>query len=248
MTYCLAIISVDAGLVFCSDSRTNAGIDQVSTYSKMYSFCVEGERSFVVLSAGNLATTQGVIAKIKRDIRDNANPNLLSVTTMVDAADYLGDLSHAQQQKHTDGSAIFEASFILGGQIGGDRHEIHLIYPAGNHITTSKDTPYLQIGESKYGKPILDRILTPTTSLETASLAALVSMDSTMRSNLTVGPPIELMLYEKDSLQLNRHQRFDARNEYLKQLSSSWENKLSQAFNELPPLAWPAPSDESADQ
>lgn len=248
MTYCLATISVNAGLVFCSDSRTNAGIDQVSTYSKMFRFAIDGQRCFVLLSAGNLATTQGVIAKLKRDIRDNADTSLLTVKTMVDAADYIGELSHIQQHKHADGSAIFEASFILGGQIGGDRHEIHLIYPAGNHITTSKDTPYLQIGESKYGKPILDRILTPTTSLATASLAALVSMDSTMRSNLTVGPPIELMVYEKDSLQLNHHQRFDAGNEYLKTLSSNWESKLSQAFNELPPLPWPATDDESDDQ
>ncbi len=242
MTYCVAIISVDAGLVFCSDSRTNAGIDQVSTYSKMFRFGVDGERSFVIMSAGNLATTQGVIAKIKRDIRDNAETSLLTVKTMVDAADYIGELSLLQQHKLKDGGAIFEASFILGGQIKGDRHEIHLIYPAGNHITTSKDTPYLQIGESKYGKPILDRILTPTTSLETASLCALVSMDSTMRSNLTVGPPIEITVYEKDSLQLHRHQRFDGHNNYLKELNRSWDSKLNEAFNQLPPLDWPAES------
>jgi putative proteasome-type protease len=245
MTYCVAIISVDAGLVFCSDSRTNAGIDQVSTYSKMFRFGIDGERSFVLMSAGNLATTQGVIAKIKRDIRDNAETSLLTVRTMVDAADYIGELSLAQQHKLKDGGAIFEASFILGGQIHGDRHEIHLIYPAGNHITTSKDTPYLQIGESKYGKPILDRILTPTTSLETASLCALVSMDSTMRSNLTVGPPIEITVYEKDSLHLNRHQRFDSHNNYLKDLNRSWDKKLTEAFNQLPPLDWSTESAQS---
>src|SRR5690606_2765704 len=166
MTYCVAV-TVDAGLVFCSDSRTNAGVDQVSTYSKMYRFGIDGQRQFVILSAGNLATTQAVISRIKKDLRDLAPINLGNVQNMHDAADYVGEISRAEQEKHTNGGAIFEASFILGGQIAGDKPRIMLVYPQGNHITTSKDTPYLQIGESKYGKPILDRILKPETGLDT---------------------------------------------------------------------------------
>jgi putative proteasome-type protease len=250
MTYCLAI-HVDAGLVFCSDSRTNAGIDQISTYSKMFRFGIDGERQFVITSAGNLATTQSVIAQVKRDIRNQNPTSLLTVETIGDAADYIGELSRAVQQKHARNDdhhrGIFEASFIVGGQIGNIRQEIHLVYPAGNHITTSPDTLYLQIGESKYGKPILDRILLRDTSLETAALCALVSMDSTMRSNLTVGPPIELLVYRRDSQTLRHHHRFSADSEYLRQLKKAWDYKLTEAFCQLPAFNWTSDSNESPD-
>src|SRR5690606_37871257 len=158
MTYCVAI-AVDAGLVFCSDSRTNAGIDQVSTYSKMHRFGVDGQRQFVILSAGNLGTSQATIARVKRDIKDRAIQSLLTVETMSEAADYLGAISRAEQEKHAKRAGGFGASFIIGGQIAGKKHRIMLVYAEGNHITSSNDTPFLQIGESKYGKPILDRIL-----------------------------------------------------------------------------------------
>lgn len=239
MTYCVAI-SIDAGLVFVSDSRTNAGVDNVSTYSKMHHFGKSGERQFVVLSSGNLATTQAVITQIKKDIKKPAPDNLMSVMNMNDAADYIGEVNRAQQKKHAEDNGNYEASFIIGGQIAGDGPECFLIYPQGNHITTSADTPYLQIGESKYGKPILDRILTKSSSLETAALCALVSMDSTMRSNITVGPPIEVMIYHTDSFVINRHYRFDESSDYLRQLSKSWDAKLRDAFNNLPPIAWSA--------
>ena len=156
---------------------------------------------------------------------------------MDDAADYLGDINLAQQSKHGNGSS-YEASFIIGGQISGSKPKIALVYPQGNHIVSSDDTPYLQIGESKYGKPILDRILTPETSLETAGLCALVSMDSTMRSNLTVGPPIELQVYETDSLHLQRYHRFEIDSEYLRQLNRNWDQRLREAFRQMPPLNW----------
>ena len=185
MTYCVAI-SVNAGLIFCSDSLTNAGVDQASTYSKMHTFGVAGQRQFVLLTAGNLATTQAVVAQVERDIKQQEGLNLLNVGNLSDASDYIGRLSREQQEKHEDRGSNFEASFIIGGQIADGDPQLYLIYPQGNHITTSKDTPYLQIGDSKYGKPILDRILKPDTTLETAALCALVSMDSTMRSNLTV--------------------------------------------------------------
>lgn len=244
MTYCVAI-SVDAGLVFCSDSRTNAGVDQISTYSKMYHFGIDGQRQFVVLSAGNLATTQAVISRMKKDIKELAPVNLGNVQNINDAADYLGEINRAEQEKHSSGNvSTFEASFILGGQIFGEKPRLMLIYPQGNHITTSKGTPYLQIGESKYGKPILDRILRPNTALDTAALCALVSMDSTMRSNLTVGPPIELMTCNTDSMVL-QHNRFDEDDEYLRELKRSWDARISEAFLQLPPITGQRQSPDS---
>ncbi|MEX1032323.1 MAG: peptidase [Cellvibrionaceae bacterium] len=237
MTYCVAV-AVKAGLVFCSDSRTNAGIDQISTYSKMHQFGLEGQRQFAVLNAGNLATTQAVVAKLKKDIRDETPRSLMTVASIADAADYIGELSVAQQAKHAGRGSTYEASFIVGGQIKDSKPQIALIYPQGNHITSSADTPYLQIGESKYGKPILDRILNLDTTLETAALCTLVSMDSTMRSNLTVGPPIETLVYETDSLSLDRYHRFEEDSEYLRELHRAWDAKLIEAFRQLPPLNW----------
>ncbi|MCP5143905.1 MAG: peptidase [Gammaproteobacteria bacterium] len=239
MTYCVAI-NLNAGAVFCSDSRTNAGVDNISTYSKMRAFGIEGERQFVVLSAGNLATTQGVIAQLEKDIRTAAQVNLYSLSTLTDAADYIGSINVAVQHRHAaqGNAAMFEASFIFGGQIGDQPPEVHLVYPQGNHITTSSDTPYLQIGESKYGKPILDRILTPDSDLDTAAVCALVSMDSTMRSNLTVGPPIEVLIYRRDSLLVERRYKFSAGSEYLREISKRWDAALKDSFNAMPPITW----------
>jgi len=236
MTYCLAI-TVDKGLVFASDSRTNAGVDHLSTYTKMFTFGIEGERAFVVLTAGNLATTQSVIAQLKRDIKQGNQPNFNSVQDMTEAAEYLGRLSSAQQQKHVQTSAgsSFDASasFILGGQIAGDNHHVFMIYPEGNFIMATPENPYQQIGEIKYGKPILDRIITRETSLEQAALCALVSMDSTMRSNATVGPPLDILLYEKDSLSVRRHFIFQADDSYLLELKAAWDEKIKEAFSRL---------------
>ena len=243
MTYCVAI-SLDAGICFISDSRTNAGVDNVSTYSKMRTFGVDGERQLILLSSGNLATTQGVVAHIKRDIRQNAQINLLNVQHLEDAADYIGVLNLAQQEKHTGGGSAYEARFVIGGQIQGDKPRAYHVYPQGNHITTSSDTPYLQIGESKYGKPILDRIISPDSSLETAVLCGLVSMDSTMRSNLTVGPPIDVIIYPTDSLVIERQYRFEDSSEYLRQINKSWDARLKEAFASMPPIAWSANWDE----
>lgn len=245
MTYCVAI-AVDAGIVFCSDSRTNAGVDQVSTYSKMYRFGVDRERQFVILSAGNLATTQACINRIKRDIRQQAPTSLLSVQSLGEAADYLGAVSRSEQEKHTGKGGGFEASFIIGGQIAGSRHRIMLVYPEGNHITSSRDTPYLQIGESKYGKPILDRILSRDLNLDTCALCALVSMDSTMRSNLGVGPPIETLIYQTDSLTLGEPLRFDENSEFLREVKRNWDLRLKEAFRQMPPFAWASSWDRNA--
>jgi putative proteasome-type protease len=246
MTYCVAI-AVDAGLVFCSDSRTNAGLDQVRTYSKMHRFGVDGQRQFVILSAGNLGTSQATIARVKRDIKDRAIQSLLTVESISEAADYLGAISRAEQEKHAGASGGFEASFIIGGQIAGKKHRIMLVYAEGNHITSSHDTPYLQIGESKYGKPILDRILTRDLNLDTCALCALVSMDSTMRSNLSVGPPIEILVYRAATLTQEAPLRLEEDSEFLREVKRSWDQRLKDAFRQMPPFAWAASWDKPRD-
>ena len=247
MTYCCAL-KVNEGIIFCSDSRTNAGIDHVSTYSKMYSFGVAAERQVTILSAGNLATTQAVIAMAQKDIDNKSPSNLLTIGSLRDAAEYLGQLSVKEQEKHGVDASMYDASFIIGGQIGQfSKHEIFLVYPEGNYISTSDDTPFLQIGESKYGKPILDRIITPETSLSTAASAALVSMDSTMKSNLTVGPPIEVTIFKCDtSLQPGCYHKFDEDSAYLRELKKEWDKKLREAFKQLPPIEWSESWDQSA--
>jgi putative proteasome-type protease len=247
MTYCVAI-RMDAGLCFVSDSRTNAGVDNVSTYSKMFVFGQDHERQIIVLTAGNLATTQGVIGQIKKDVKQGSQTSLMTMPSLEDAADYLGAISLEQQEKHTGGGAKYEASFIVGGQIAGQGHGAYLVYPQGNHITTSVDTSYLQIGESKYGKPILDRIVGPHISMETAALCGLVSMDSTMHSNLTVGPPIEVLMVKANAMTVEKRYRFEESSEYLRQLNSSWGQRVTEAFNDLPPIAWSKTWDKSSDK
>jgi putative proteasome-type protease len=251
MTYCVAV-RVDKGLVFVSDSRTNAGVDRISTYSKMFTFGLEGERAFVILTAGNLATTQSVIARVKRDMKQGNSPNLLNVENMTEAAEYLGHLSSSQQQKHgtavAGGGFDASASFILGGQIAGNSHRVYLIYPEGNFIKATAESPYQQIGEIKYGKPILDRIITRETGLEEAALAALVSMDSTMRSNATVGPPIDVLIYQADSFSLCRHFILQADDPYLQEIKAAWDKKLKEAFSELRLANWSEPPPVTTDE
>lgn len=235
MTYCIAI-SLDRGLVLTSDSRTNAGIDQVSTYSKMFRFETAADRSMVIMSAGNLATTQCVIEQLNRDIREASPQSINTTSYMSDTADYVGEVLSSRIRRYSDDEQSGfspEATLLLAGQIQGQPHQAFLIYPQGNHITTSADTPYLQIGESKYGKPVLDRFLTLQTSLVDAATCALISMDSTMKSNVSVGPPIEVLMYHKDSFELSRHHRFDAEDPFLMALRREWGNKLNQAFTEM---------------
>jgi putative proteasome-type protease len=242
MTYCLAI-RLDSGLVFASDSRTNAGMDQISSYSKMYAFTSGGDRAFVLLNSGNLATTQGVVNHIRHALyeQDEKN-NFKSFKYMFDVADYIGELNrHVQgrdrnipQQENTN----LEASFILGGQIGEEEPEIYLIYPEGNYISVSPTKPYLQIGETKYGKPILDRIVTPEISLEDAARCALVSLDSTMRSNLSVGPPFELVICPKDQYQITHHLKLDVESPLYLAMTKGWSDGLKDAFTKLPRFEW----------
>lgn len=244
MTYCLAL-KLDEGLAFCSDSRTNAGPDRVSTYSKMHRFSSRDDRQIVILTAGNLGTTQAVISTLERDLKHDAAFNLSNAVYVSDVADYIGELSVKTQRKYasTGPEAGFNATatFIVGGQIKGNDPELYLIYSEGNHITTSDKHPFLQIGEIKYGKPILDRIVRRYTENETAMRCMLVSMDSTMRSNATVGPPIELLFLKRDELKQPAYYRsFEDNDEYLLALRKSWDEKIRQGFSDLPPLDYAA--------
>ena len=243
MTYCLAI-QLDDGLVFCSDSRTNAGADRVSTYSKMHRFALPGDRSLVLLTAGNLATSQAVVAQIQRDLEDGAEFNISVARYVSEIAEYVGGLSVAEQAKHNrPGGPTAEgfnatATFILGGQIKGNEPELYLIYPEGNHITASEQHPYLQIGETKYGKPILDRIIQRNTSPETAMRCGLLSIDSTMRSNATVGPPLECLYYRADSLVAQEHYcKLEENHPYLMGIRQRWDDSIRTAFEQLPSLS-----------
>jgi len=241
MTYCVAI-AVEAGLVFASDSRTSAGADHVATYGKMHAFGIEGDRQFVVLTSGNLATSQGVIAQVKQDLEAGEAESLFTVSGMGEAAEYLGRVLRGQQRKH--GEAVSQAgfsadaTFIIGGQVGDRGPKVYMVYPQGNYITTSLQTPFLQIGEFKYGKAILDRVIRPDTGLDEAARCALVSVDSTMRSNATVGPPIELLCYERDSLRLERYRMLREDDPYLLDIKKSWNENIVKAFQALPDFDW----------
>jgi putative proteasome-type protease len=244
MTYCLGLM-LDQGLVLASDSRTNAGVDYVTTYSKMHVFAPAPDRVFVLLSAGNLATSQEVMNHIRRDLdHPGANGNLATARYLFEAAEYVGRVSLSVQREH--GAALQqsgvsgETTLLLGGQIQDQPHGLMMVYPQGNYITASPETPYLQIGESKYGKPALDRIANTGLSLEDGALLALVSLDATSRSNVTVGPPFEVVMYRKDSLTVAKQLRFAQNDPFLQQLSGHWNEGIRRAFDNLPRFAWEA--------
>jgi len=242
MTYCLAI-KINEGIVFASDSRTNAGVDYVRTSSKMFQFNWEGDRIITLLTSGNLATAQVVINAIQRDLNENDSDfNLKTAKHLFDIASYIGDLSQSEQSKHEaaveKSGGTTAASFILGGEIKGQTHEIYMVYPEGNYITSSDESPFLQIGETKYGKPILDRIISMDTSLNDAARCALVSLDSTMRSNISVGPPLELSMYKAGSLEAPRHTTYKLASPLFKSLQKRWNEGLHRAFLRLPRFDW----------
>ncbi|HMB37757.1 MAG TPA: peptidase [Wenzhouxiangellaceae bacterium] len=240
MTYCVAT-RLDQGLVFASDSRTSAGVDNVSIYSKMHRFETTPDRFLVLLSAGNLATTQAVNSQIERDLGNpEISRDINGFSHLDEVAAYVGEISARVQGTYNDQSEQngFGASFILGGQIGDQPADIFLIYREGNYIAASRDKPFLQIGETKYGKPILDRIIEQSVSLERAGRCALVSMDASMRSNLSVGPPIELLLYTSGSLEHGTYRRFDDDDAYLSALRKAWSEGLQKLFLDLPRFDW----------
>ncbi|WP_343222076.1 peptidase [Methylomonas paludis] len=211
----------------------------MSIHRKMHALPTHTNRTIVLLSAGNLATTQAVVDQLARDMKENAAVNLNTVASLAEAAEYLGQISVCKQNRHTNANAgqngfFPAATFILAGQIAPAAHGAYLIYPEGNFITTSSHTPYLQIGEIKYGKPVLDRFLKVDTSLHEAGRCCLISMDSTMRSNVSVGAPVDLLIYRKDSYHLQEYYCFQEDDDYLLQLRRLWHEKLKESFAALP--------------
>jgi putative proteasome-type protease len=241
MTYCVAM-SLNQGLLFMSDSRTNAGVDHVSTFCKMTVFEKTGERVMVLLNAGNLATTQMVVGTLKKRIA-NDETHLMNAPSMFDAAALLGDvmrtnIDHIEKTQLNQGGIDFTCTFLIGGQIKGEEPRLFLVYPQGNFIETTSDTAYFQIGESKYGKPIIDRVVHPETRFDDAVKCALVSFDSTIKSNLSVGLPIDLALVERDKFAISLRHRFDSDDAYLKTVRVGWGKGLHKVFDELPSPDW----------
>ena len=241
MTYCVAM-ALQEGVLFASDSRTNAGVDHVSTFSKMTIFEARGERVIVLLNSGNLATTQTVVSTLRKALTTDA-PNLLSVPSLFDCATLVGEgvrqvISHHSGQQAQQGNVDFTCNFLVGGQIAGERPRLFLVYPEGNFIETTDDTPFFQIGESKYGKPIIDRVVKTETSVAEALKCALVSFDSTMRSNLSVGLPLDIALVGTDALAVSFRHRVDIDDAYFGSLRQGWSQGLKKVFNELPSPDW----------
>jgi putative proteasome-type protease len=244
MTYCVGI-KLDAGLVFLSDSRTNAGLDQISTFRKMIVYEKPGDRFMVMLSAGNLSISQSVREILQVEKIDNGDEPPITIwnaTSMFDAVRVLG--SAVRRVYDQDGPSLkqsgidFNASMIFGGQIKGEAMRLFLVYSAGNFIEATRETCYFQIGESKYGKPVLDRMITPVTPLDEAAKCALVSMDSTLKSNLSVGLPLDLLVYEANQLRSQQLVCIDDQNPYFQLIRGSWGQKLRQVFESIEDPHW----------
>ena len=245
MTYCVAI-KLNAGLVFLSDSRTNAGLDQINSFRKMIVYEKPGDRFMVLLSAGNLSIAQSVreILQVEQ-IKEHGDAQGISIwnaTSMFDAARVLGAAIrwvHARDAESLKQAGIdFNVSLIFGGQIAGEGMRLFQVYSAGNFIEATPETPFFQIGESKYGKPVLDRVITPNTPLEEAAKCALVSMDSTLKSNLSVGLPLDMVVYEVNALQSDKVVCIDHDNPYFQMLHNSWGQKLREVFDSIEDPMW----------
>ncbi len=244
MTYCIGI-RLDAGMVFLSDSRTNAGLDRVSTFRKMMLYEKPGDRFMTLLTSGNLSVAQSVREILQVESvpnGDDAPITIWNATSMYDAARVLGSAVRRVHQQ--DGPSLaasgveFNATMIFGGQIKGEAMRLFLVYAAGNFIEATRETCFFQAGESKYGKPILDRILTPATTLAEAAKCALVSMDSTMKSNLSVGLPLDLLIYERDKLASGKFVCIDDRNPYFQSIRDTWGQRLKQVFESIDDPQW----------
>lgn len=248
MTYCVGVLLAD-GIVLASDSRTNAGIDNIAKFCKMTLFEREGDRVIVLLSSGNLAGTQAVISLLRQRGDDSNSPrsNIWQARTMFDVATLVTDAVRDTEKRDSEylsrSHTPFNASFIIGGQIKGEPARLFRTFAEGNFIEAAEDTPFFQTGEAKYGKPILDRVITPSTSLNDAMKCVLVSFDSTMRSNLSVGMPIDLAYYERDRLKLAARYRFASGDPYFSKLSEQWSEGVRAVFKQLPSIAMETPSD-----
>jgi putative proteasome-type protease len=233
MTYCVAMRLAE-GLVFVSDSRTNAGVDHIAVFRKLHLFGVEGDRVIVLQSAGNLATSQSVVTLLRQRVQRDDGRHLYNVSTMFEAADLVGETLREVLAKYKDQDMDFSCSLLLGGQIHGGEPKLYNIYPQGNFIAATEDTPYFQIGESKYGKPILDRALSFNTPIEKALRCALISFDSTIRSNLSVGMPLDLMVYSHNTLKMPIGHRLHEDDEYWQMIHTQWSEGLKATLAGLP--------------
>lgn len=241
MTYCVALL-LDDGLVLASDTRTNAGVDQVAIFPKMNVFEVSGERVITILTAGNLAITQAVVNGLREAIKIDESVHLKNATSMFEVAkivgDELRDVFERDAEHLKNHSTEFSASILLAGQIKGEKPRLFNVYAAGNFIEASKETPYFQIGETKYGKPIIDRVVKHDSNMMDAVKCLLISFDSTIRSNVSVAAPIDLLLYRTDSFHADCHQRITENDPYYTTIRKGWGEGLKKVFSELPIPDW----------
>lgn len=242
MTYCVALM-LDAGMVFASDSRTNAGVDHIATFRKMHVIANDGERVVVILSSGNLSITQSAINLLEHQSRGgDSNRTIHNASSLYEIADMVGN--SLREVRRRDGPYLQQsnidtgASFVVGGQIRGEPQRLFNIYSEGNFIEAAPETPYFQIGESKYGKPVIDRVITRSTRLMEAAKCVLVSFDSTMRSNISVGLPIDTLIYDNNSLRVRMQRRIDESDSYFKMIHTEWGEGLRRVFAQLPNPDW----------
>lgn len=239
MTYCVAL-RLNSGLVFMSDTRTNAGVDNISVFRKMFSWSVPGDRHITIMTAGNLATTQMVVSVLEERMKaqEDRSPSILKAPTMFQVARMVGQTlreavrSNAIGEQEAD--AAFSATMIVGGQIQGGEPQLYLVYPEGNFLEASSDTPFFQIGETKYGKPIIVRAFDPEMSMADAVKLLMVSFDSTIKANLSVGLPLDLQTYKTDTYEASEQRRIAPDDAYFNTISSAWGDALKSAFSSLP--------------
>jgi len=242
MTYCVGVL-LDAGMVFASDSRTNAGVDHVSSFRKMTVYDRPGDRVVVILTSGNLSVTQNAINLLEQNAkRGDGSPNVWNAQSLFEIATLLGDCLREVRRRDaaylTQNNIDANANFILGGQVKGEPHRLFMLYGEGNFIEATPDTPFFQIGETKYGKPIIDRVVKRSTSVVDATKCVLISFDSTMRSNVSVGLPIDLVTYAKDSLRVQIQRRITETDPYFTMIHHQWGEGLRRVFAQLPDPYW----------
>ena len=237
MSYCVAL-QLQNGLVFMADTLTNAGVDNISHYQKIHNWAKPNERQIFLLTAGNLATSQSVVSLLSEEVDDDANENIMDIPSMFQAAKLvartLRQTISDMEGEGQEASSKFDVTMILGGQIAGGDMRLFLIYPEGNFIEVSQEQPFFQIGETKYGKPILVRAYDKTMSYEEAIKLLMVSFDSTIKANLSVGLPLDICIYEKDSYAVSYSERINVDNQYFRKLSDLWGSRLKEAVLDLP--------------
>ena len=239
MTYCIGIKAQD-GLVFASDSRTNAGLDNVNIYSKMFTYDV-GDRTIIIVTSGNLGTSQAVYKSIQNDLKNSSGiMNLNTCENFDQIASYIGSLNieHSAPKGINTDTVLLGSTFVIGGQIKGQPMELYLVYPQGNYIRPADSKPYLVIGEVKYGKPILDRVIKPEVTVGDASRCALISMDSTLKSDLTVGPPNDFTVYRKDQYKIASQKCLNLTDDEFSKVCNQWSNGIFKIFDSFPRFEW----------